>query len=483
MGTFNTSTFSLSSNATYYGQVSYSIEQLAGGRQFKVTINGVRVYCNQRYNFYSNVSTWIGYSGGVDAVYGGALKGIPAESVTGWSPSSGWSSSGNCSKTFYYNDDGTAPSVSLCGRFWNEFGVTYSGVKKYPDVQAIVDITSEIPRGTPLNVSLFVEPDTYYYSPYGYNATQICWYVSSNQTMNLWAYSIDGNPWIDYTTFEATYSTGIINVSSSIHTLQIRARSKATGNLGYSNIWTVDCRQPDLSGTTITVPSNYSYNEGILTLGNNIDIDKVTLAFPYSSVTIGEQISTTPIQYKISGINANVVQNYTLTATRKDNSYITNEIDIYATVTSPQLEIDITPKGLTCKLEIKSINNADLETLTFNIYYKDKTYTFDLEDSKIEGDTFTATAIGLVNSNDTSDKVSFLANESYTVYIRATNGKSLYTPYYNIGFKIQGCARIRIDTQWKPASVYICTSMNNNKAVWKLAIPYVYTDSGWKMCV
>lgn len=484
MGTFNTSVYSLSNTAKYYGQVTYEVEQLSGGRQFKVTINGVRVYCNQRYNFYSNVSTWIANdSSGSGAVSGGGMRanGIPAESVTGWSPSSGVSHSGDCSKIFYYNSDGSVPPVWVYGRFWNEYGVTYSGVKKYPDVSGLVDISSTIPKGTPLNIDLNLTYTAYWGLPQGYDANTICWFVSSNQTMDQWLYSLDKGSWVEYSTTQSTETRGRIVISSAKHTIQIKARSKSTGNYGYSNIWEVDCTKPDLSSLSLVVGADSSPNNGVL---SGIPIG-VTMSSTSSGVTIDNTI--------VSGIDANSTRKYTFVATRNDNTLITNSIELTPIVIRPNLFVEANSEGLNCNIKVEAGNYASItkpSDLTFIIYLNNEEYTLWWEGTPtIVNNIFQGIAKGITNS--IGESVSFIPNQTYSGYVQGHNSKGLNTYKVYFDFKIQGCTRIFLNGKWQAASTYIRTEQTEtNQSSWSLVIPYVcvQTDAEgknpvWKMCI
>ena len=431
----------------FYGQASITYTTNTSNRTLTVRVDGLRAYCKYGWNFTTHcevrISSSSNSSGAVTKT--GDIAKSGSRNYKGWLPKSGYDTKFTISKSFSFNNDGSVPPVWIYLRMYND-SIEWLSQGRYVklNVTANTDIKSQI---SPIGPAIPPKPSSCTITCTSFTATTITYSISTGSTATNYRVYLDGS------LTSATSRTGTLSVSSRTHTIRAEARNGASDWTG-SNTVSVDCTRPSIYNARITPTSS---NTGTLSFTSNYRVN-----YNLGGTNLGT-VNANSNPNKSVSLNSNTLRSYTLNVQRADNTAITNST---------------------------TISNVDTRLATIQLSYK------------ISGTTFTLTATAsaacynwyyvldgvsyFISSSSTSSVTATISNltvnKQYSLYVYATRSSSGLRSTSNTVYpKATGSSRIWTGNSYSSCVVYICTNPSRN--TWTMAIPYVWDNGGWKICI
>lgn len=406
--TKDTNTIALfASTGDFHGQIKLSATRNIVNNTFTVKVEGVGAYCKYGWNFATNVEVRLATdSSGSGAVSDtGKISSSGSNTYKGWLPSSGYSDTASCSKTFNANSDGTCPAVYLYARFYNN-SVYWINAGKSTKVETTYhanisgsvqsDAGGQIDRSGP-TVSITKGTEA---------VTSISFTGSSNANCDQWQYQLDGGSWTSCDWSEGKGSSKTLTVTEGSHNVRLWARRTYNHVGGYSGYVYYDTTRPTISDFTMTPTSSTTatvkfkcnkecnwYLEGP---------DGTTLTSWSSAVAANTQVSKSVTVSSTSGT-------YTLHVRRTSNSSLTRTATASCDTVLPTINtFTMTPvNGTTATVKFKC-------NKSFNYYIK-----------KPDGTTTSWSGNYAANTEHSVNLTVSSVSGTYTLYVRRTSANCL----------------------------------------------------------
>lgn len=297
-------------------------------------------------------------------------------------------------------------------------------------------------------------PPNVWLSNTGCTASSLYWEAGSDVSCDIWMYNLDGTGDTTYWSQATTNGTwSLSNLSPTIHTVYLWAK-RVNGPWGQSPTVTWDCRRPAINNAKITVTDNTS---GILSLATDIN----------SSVWF-EGVYVGNTQNYRGTFNVNLSENtnrsYNITLQRLDNTRIDNSTTINCDTTYPIIKLTSVVEGL----DIVYTAESDVPCRNWYLLLNDGTRIVNTTTTATTKCTFRVTGVPNVPISGTA----YATKDSNNVTYHSNTVTNTPT----------GCARVFTEPTSvpTPAAVFV---YDEKQQKWLSAVPYVYDNGQWKMCV
>lgn len=288
-------------------------------------------------------------------------------------------------------------------------------------------------------------------------ATQIGWSATSNIDVVEWSYKFQ-NKWYTYSG-SARASSKTLGVSGGLHYVQIAAK-RASGQWGYSNVLTYDCRRPSINSARLTITN---FDKGSLSFSCSYDCQVY-----FNGNYLTHAAANTTIIKEVN-LKANSISDNTLLVKRDSNSSLQSAVILSADTRVPTITLEGSVDGNTVYVRATSayyLKNWTLKftpapgftapviTKTFSNTNMSLEYTTRESDGLITGVTYQVQVTAIRDTNN-------LAGSSNII---------LVTP--------QGGTYIKTADGYKYGNFYIY-----DKNEWKkVETVYIRTPTEWKEC-
>lgn len=286
-------------------------------------------------------------------------------------------------------------------------------------------------------------------------ATQIGWSATSDMDVVEWSYKFQ-DKWYTYSG-AARSSSKTLGVSGGQYSIQVSAK-RSSGQKGYSNVLTYDCRRPSINSARLTITD---VNKGSLSFSCNyschVYFNGNYLTYAAANTTIIKDVSLT----------ANSISSNTLLAKRDSNSSLQSSVILSADTRVPTITLEGSVDGNTVYIRATSayyLKNWTLKfiptsgftapviTKTFSNRSMSLEYTTRESDGLITGVTYQVQVTAIRDSNNLSGSSNIiLVTPQGGTYIKTADGYK-YGNFYiydrNEWKKVE-TVYIRTPTEWK----------------------------------
>ena len=286
-------------------------------------------------------------------------------------------------------------------------------------------------------------------------ATQIGWSATSNIDVVEWSYKFQ-DQW--YTYYGSSLSSSkTLGVSEGEHSIQVGAK-RASGQWGYSNVITYDCRRPSINSARLTITD---VNKGSLSFSCNYS------CYVYFNGNYLTYAAAHTLIINEVNLEANSVSDNTLLVQRDSNSSLQSLIILPADTRVPTITLNGSVDGNTVYVRATSgyyLKNWTLKftpapgfttpviTKTFSNTSMSLEYTTRESDGLITGVTYQVqvTAIRDTNNLSGSSKIILVTPQGGT-YIKTADGYKYgnFYIYDRNEWKKLETVYIRTPTEWK----------------------------------
>lgn len=288
--------------------------------------------------------------------------------------------------------------------------------------------------------------------------TQISWSATSDIDISEWAYKLDGNKWMSYTG-AAKSSSKTLGISEGQHTIQVGGK-RASGQWGYSNTISYDCRKPSITSAILTIIDK---NKGSLSFSCDFSC-QVYFNGSYLTYAAGNTTIINEVNLK-----ENSVYNNTIKIERVSNSSLQNSTTIQSDTRIPSITLEGRVDSNTLHIKATSAYYLKNWVLTFT---PAPGYT-----APVVTKTFSNSMTSLEYTTRDSDGL--VTGVKYLVQVTATRADNNLSGASNIiSLTPEGGTYIRTPEGYKFGEFYIY-----HDGKWKnVETVYIYTPSGWKEC-
>lgn len=296
-----------------------------------------------------------------------------------------------------------------------------------------------------------------------FTATSISWKVTTGSAATSCRVYLD-NSVKDSKGMRGNQATGTMNsVSSTVHSIKADAMNVNSSWVG-SNTVRVDCTIPPINNLSINPLSS---NTGALHFTSTYNVNYTLVGSDGVTYATGQVNANTDPSARVS-LKNNSLTTYTLKIARKDNTKITNS--------KSTGNVDTRVANITLSGDDEGI----LYTFTAKSTYSCNNWIYYLQDT-VTGMT---TQVSYYSGSTTSNSrilTNLIPNRNYRLYVTAnTVSSGLRITSNTITFKVNGCARIYDNGEFKVITPYVYDS---SAKVWRQVIPYVWNGSEWEICV
>lgn len=288
-------------------------------------------------------------------------------------------------------------------------------------------------------------------------ATQIGWSATSDMDVVEWSYKFQ-DKWYTYSG-AARSSSKTLGVSGGQYSIQVSAK-RSSGQKGYSNVLTYDCRRPSINSARLTITNA---SEGALSFSCDYDcrvyFNGNYLTYAAANTTIIKDVS----------LKANSISSNTLLAQRASNSSLQSSVILSADTRVPTITLEGSVDGNTVSIRATSSYYLKNWTLKFIPATGDTAPTITK--------TFSNTSSSLEYTTRESDGL--ITGVTYQIQVTAIRDSNNLSGASNIiHLTPQGGTYIKTAEGYKYGNFYIY-----DKNEWKkVETVYIRTPTEWTEC-
>ena len=288
-------------------------------------------------------------------------------------------------------------------------------------------------------------------------ATQIGWSATSDMDVVEWSYKFQ-DKWYTYSG-AARSSSKTLGVSGGQYSIQVSAK-RSSGQKGYSNVLTYDCRRPSINSARLTITNA---SEGSLSFSCDYDcrvyFNGNYLTYAAANTTIIKDVS----------LKANSISSNTLLAKRASNSSLQSSVILSADTRVPTITLEGSVDGNTVYVRATSAYYLKNWTLKFT---PAPGFT-----APVVTKTFSNTNMSLEYTTRESDGL--ITGVTYQVQVTAIRDTNNLSGSSNIiHVTPQGGTYIKTSDGYKYGNFYIY-----DRGRWKkVESVYIYDGQDWKEC-